>query len=82
MQITIYLPEEVIKRVDILARKEDKSRSAVVQEILAEGLRKRSEGTPTAELLSSFGSWRMSQREVNQIRRVRGKDIRKARFQP
>lgn len=81
MQVTIYLPDEVIQRVDKLAQKEDKSRSAVVQEILAEGLRKRREGTPTAELLSFFGSWKMSQREMNQMRRVRGKDIRKAKFQ-
>lgn len=80
MQITIYLPDELIERVETLARKKEKSRSAVIQEILIEGLQKRAKGTPSSELLPFFGSWKMSLEEIKEIRRIRGKDIRQARL--
>lgn len=80
MQVTIYLTDDLIERVEELAQKTKKSRSAVVQEILAEGLSRRSKGTPASELVSLFGSWKMTPTELKQIRRVRGKDARKAEF--
>ena len=81
MQVTIYLSEEVIARIEALAKKNDKSRSAVIQEILLEGLQKRARGTPVSELLELFGSWKMTPKEMKEIRRIRGKDTRRARLQ-
>jgi Ribbon-helix-helix protein, copG family len=80
MQITIYLPEDLIERVEDVAKKQEKSRSAVIQEILAEGLEKRMEGTPALSLNRFFGSWKMSPQEIKEIRRIRGKDIRRAKL--
>ena len=81
MQITIYLSEQMIEDVEALAAKTEKSRSAVIQEILAEGLEKRMKGTASTEILRFFGSWKMSPRETKEIRRVSGKDVRRARLQ-
>jgi len=80
MQITIYLPEELIEEVEDYAKKKEKSRSAVIQEILAEGLHKRSEGTPASTLKDFFGSWEMSPEEIKEIRKNRRKDIRLAKL--
>lgn len=80
MQITIYLPEDLIEEVEDYAKKKDKSRSAVIQEILAEGLQKRTGGTPASDLKEFFGSWEMNQEEIKEIRKNRGKDIRLARL--
>jgi Ribbon-helix-helix protein, copG family len=80
MQITIYLPEELIAKVEDYAKKQEKSRSAAIQEILAEGLQKRSGGTPASDLKRFFGSWEMSAEEIKEIRKNRGKDIRQAKL--
>ncbi|MCI0442263.1 ribbon-helix-helix domain-containing protein [bacterium] len=80
MQITIYLSEDLIERVEDVAKKQDKSRSAVIQEILAEGLQKRSGGTPASDLRSFFGSWEMSAKEIKEIRKNRAKDTRLAKL--
>lgn len=80
MQITIYLPEELIEKVEDYAKKKEKSRSAVIQEILAEGLQKRSGGTPASTLKDFFGSWKMSADEIKEIRKIRGKDTRQAKL--
>jgi metal-responsive CopG/Arc/MetJ family transcriptional regulator len=80
MQITIYLSEDLIEQLEEFANKQDKSRSAVIQEILAEGLQKRTGGTSASELKSFFGSWEMSAKEIKEIRKNRGKDIRLAKL--
>jgi metal-responsive CopG/Arc/MetJ family transcriptional regulator len=80
MQITIYLPEDLIEELEMFAKKRDKSRSALIQEILAEGLQKRSGGTPASDLKNFFGSWKMSANEIKEIRKNRGKDIRRAKL--
>lgn len=80
MQVTIYLPEDLIEEVEDYAKKQDKSRSAVIQEILAEGLQKRSGGTPASDLKRFFGSWEMTPEEIKEIRKNRGKDIRLAKL--
>lgn len=80
MQITIYLPEDLIEEVEDYAKKKDKSRSAVIQEILSEGLKKRSGGTPASDLKNFFGSWEMTSQEIKEIRKNRSKDIRLAKL--
>ena len=70
----------MIEQFEEFANKQDKSRSAVIQEILAEGLQKRTGGTSASELKSFFGSWEMSTKEIKEIRKNRGKDIRLAKL--
>lgn len=80
MQVTIYLPNEMIDRIEEIADKSKKSRSAIIQDILAEGLEKRIQGTPSSEVVSLFGSWKMSSKEAKEIRRSSGRDVRRARI--
>jgi len=80
MQITIYLADELIDRVEDLAKKEEKSRSSLIQEILAEGLQRRGSGTAATEILKFFGGWKMTGAEIKEIRRIQGKDARRAKL--
>ena len=80
MQVTIYLSEELIARLEVLAKKNDRSRSALIQEILMDGLKKKALGTPASDLLPLFGSWKMAPLEIKEIRRIRGKDVRRAKL--
>ncbi len=79
MQVTIYLPNQLIEKIDSLAEKIGKSRSACIQEFLQQGLQRATRGTRPLTTLSAFGGWKdISNRKIKEIRRSLGKDAKRA----
>ena len=81
MQITIYLADDLIRRIDVLAKKQGKSRSALIQAALTTGLEAEKAGEFPTETLSAFGSWKeLSVAEVKEFRKSFTKDARRLKL--
>jgi metal-responsive CopG/Arc/MetJ family transcriptional regulator len=69
MQITIYLPEDLIRKIDALVRKQGKSRSSLIQEALNRDLEAKKALNYPANTLSVFGAWQeLSVEQVDKFR--------------
>ncbi|HEY4491588.1 MAG TPA: ribbon-helix-helix protein, CopG family [Acidobacteriota bacterium] len=75
MQITIYLPDDLIRKVDSLARKQRKSRSALIQEALSRDLEATRTISYPGDTLSVFGAWKdLSVDQIDEFRKSFAKD--------
>jgi metal-responsive CopG/Arc/MetJ family transcriptional regulator len=81
MQITIYLPDDLIRRIDALAKKHGKSRSSLIQTALNAGLEAEKAVAFPEETLSVFGSWKeLSVEEMKGLRKSFAKDARRLKL--
>jgi Arc/MetJ-type ribon-helix-helix transcriptional regulator len=81
MQITIYLSDELIRKVDALARKQGKSRSSLIQEALTRDLDAKKAITYPADTLSVFGAWKdLSAEQIDEFRKSFAEDAPRAKL--
>lgn len=67
MQVSIYLREELVKKVDRLARREGRSRSKVIEALLEASLEKPSAGSRFKALVGTWRDARTAQEIVADI---------------
>ena len=71
MQVSLYLRDEIIKKVDQLARKERRSRSKVVEELVEESLRKTHDTKGWEWMVGAWKDDRSAEEIVGEIYRDR-----------
>ena len=69
MQVSIYLKEELVKRVDRIARKEHRSRSKIIEALVESSLTK---ARPANGLDSLVGAWEDDRSAAEIIREIYG----------
>jgi predicted DNA-binding protein len=81
MQVTIYLSDDLIRKIDTLARKQGRSRSALIQEALSRDLETKKEISYPADTLSVFGAWKeLSIEQIDEFRKSFVKDVRRIKL--
>ncbi len=79
MQVTIYLPDGMIRKIDRLAKSEGRSRSSVVQELLQSGMEGK-KAVPS-RTLSAFGAWKEGGvPSLAEIRKHAARDVTRVRL--
>lgn len=79
MQVSIYLREELIKKVDRLARREGRSRSKVIEALLVASLEKPGAGGRFKALVGVWQDERTAQEIVAEIYKDRERNRRSER---
>jgi mRNA-degrading endonuclease RelE of RelBE toxin-antitoxin system len=79
MQVSIYLDEEVVKKVDRLAKKERRSRSKVIEALLESSLRKIGAGSRFESLMGSWKDDRSAKEIIEEISKDRERNRRSER---
>ena len=79
MQVSIYLTEGVVKKVDRLAKKERRSRSKVIEALLEVSLKKVGEGSRFESLVGAWKDDRAAREIVEEIDRDRERNRRSER---
>lgn len=79
MQVSIYLTEGVVKKVDRLAKKERRSRSKVIEALLEVSLKKAGEGNRFESLVGAWKDDRSAKEIVEEIYRDRERNRRSER---
>lgn len=79
MQVSIYLNEEVIKKVDKLAKKERRSRSKVIEALLEVSLRKAGQGSRFESLVGVWKDDRSAKEIIEEIYKDRERNRRSER---
>ncbi|MCI0415326.1 ribbon-helix-helix domain-containing protein [bacterium] len=81
MQITIYLSDDLIRKIDALARKQGKSRSSLIQEALNRDLESKKSVSYPTETLSVFGAWKdLSIEQIDEFRKSFAGDVRRMKL--
>jgi predicted transcriptional regulator len=79
MQVSIYLNEEVVKRVDRLAKKERRSRSKIIEALLEASLKKADEGSRFESLVGAWKDDRSAKEIIEEIYKDRERNRRSER---
>ena len=75
MQITIYLSDELVQKLDALAKKQGRSRSSIIQSALNRGLEAEKATAYPLDTLSVFGAWKdLKMEQVQEFRKSFVKD--------
>ncbi|MBI5410749.1 MAG: ribbon-helix-helix protein, CopG family [Nitrospirae bacterium] len=56
MQVSIYLREELVRKVDSLAKRERRSRSKIIEALVNSSLKRR--GSEESRIASLVGAWK------------------------
>ncbi len=77
MQVSLYLDEKVVKKIDERARKEQRSRSALIQSILEHAVFGGGEhGGSIADLAGSWQDARSAEEILDEVYQARGRSRR------
>jgi hypothetical protein len=79
MQVSLYIDEKILKKVDGVARSERRSRSAVIQSLLEATLFGESVGGSLAELAGSWQDDRSAEEIIAEVTRNRARNRRSER---
>jgi hypothetical protein len=80
MQVSLYLDEKVVKKIDEKAKKEQRSRSALIQSILEHAV--FGDAKLTGSIADLAGSWeddRSAEEIVDEVYKARGRNRRAER---
>lgn len=76
MQVSVYLSEKILKRLDALAQKQNRSRSKVIETLLDESLRKPPRNAGLDALAGAWKDRRSAQEIIEEIYRDRRRNRR------
>lgn len=76
MQVSIYLGEELVKKVDHLAKKERRSRSKVIETLLESSLKKNGEGNRFERLIGTWKDDRSAKEIIKDLYKGRARNRR------
>ena len=79
MQVSIYLNEDVVKKVDRLAKKERRSRSKVIEALLESSLKKAGVGSRFESLVGAWKDDRPAKEIIEEIYKDRERNRRSER---
>ena len=76
MQVTIYLSDDLIQRIDAIAKKQGRSRSSLIQAALTKGLEAEKATELPVDTLSVFGAWKdLETGRIQEFRNSFSKDV-------
>lgn len=79
MQISIYLKEDLVKKVNTLAKRENRSRSKVIEALLEFSLKGAGKGSRVASLLGAWKDSRSAKEIIDDIYKDRERNRRSER---
>jgi predicted transcriptional regulator len=80
MQVSIYLKEEMLKKIDRLAKREHKSRSKIIEALVESSLKKSGDESRFESLIGSWKDDRSAQEIVKQVYKSRERNHRSERL--
>ncbi len=79
MQVSIYLNEELVKKVDRLAKREHRSRSKVIETLLESSIKKAGGGSRFEPLVGAWKDERSAKEIIEEIYKDRERNRRSER---
>ena len=80
MQVSIYLKEGVLKKIDRLAKKERRSRSKIIEALVESSLKKSGDESLFESLIGSWKDDRSAQEIVKEVYKSRERNRRSERI--